>query len=906
MKRFARYMAVLVATMVATACTMIDFNEFEDPVVSSDPNDVVSVTARTTHYVDCAVGTRSKKVGDEGKVTSMALAIFPVEGNTLGNCVYYKYNATGSMLFVIERASQFTEKKPYAMYFFANMQGSGIPEEDDKGVGKAFSYFTNLTYTVTGGGSFESVPDNGFPLVGSLGDTVNEGADNQVFILSPGNNALPTVDDKPSDNLEIPMKSMFAKISFTIISKPDQEVEDHAAPRFDLNNYTINNVSNTLHFFAADNKDNNSAGDVVQSGERVFTNNYAQGATSATFDFYIPERLVTPNAFTYPSGMSDVELEKYKQRFKPLLVDGKNATYVTIDGNYTDHQKHVYNIKYDIYLGANNYNDFNVLRNTHYSNTLTIKGIQASNDHSANYDPNDPNDNYNDTPVSIDHRVTINRDASPLVVGLKRETLLDAHYEVRPLRLHLSGGPDPDKLTSAVVTVTLSDYNDENGNRWIGMERNDGGSETYTHLASGKRKYFTVNLMEELTSNTLTIDNPSHGGNKTIWIYVDENTDTEQREAKLTIKYDYTYKDDFGNEREESSESVFTIVQHGLYAVTYEGRTYHIERFEEYLYNYDTEDLFGKTDQNGMPWGLEGVQLSRAHKSFDLTTEDNDDWKNFVNNTLLPTYDFYIRKHDAFAENTGGKVYDYAGQLFTDSLYYKTRGKEKKIRNNLTMEEKASGAVEYCYNRNKRNATGEIAKVEWYLPSTDEMEEIIEGGYGTFKEFQDNYYWTSQPAYIRDIFYYQYSTGILFWKETTISAITMYIDNTEYARATKAVYNGNEDYSFAPSGLKKQPDGFVSRAESGYEAIEDCFYEMHRWKEGDYDIVTYYDSEVNTNSNPPKTKGSRSGDERYTDSKNNDKKVYVHLGHLDDLMEDGYKHRSESHRVRCAYKKKAN
>ena len=76
---------------------------------------------------------------------------------------------------------------------------------------------------------------------------------------------------------------------------------------------------------------------------------------------------------------------------------------------------------------------------------------------------------------------------------------------------------------------------------------------------------------------------------------------------------------------------------------------------------------------------------------------------------------------------------------------------------------------------------------------------------------------------------------------------------------------------------------------------------MPRWKNGTYDIATK--STENPNSNPPKVVGSRSGDERYTDTNNGDKRYFVHLGHLDDLMQEGYQRRTKNNRVRCAYKK---
>ena len=126
----------------------------------------------------------------------------------------------------------------------------------------------------------------------------------------------------------------------------------------------------------------------------------------------------------------------------------------------------------------------------------------------------------------------------------------------------------------------------------------------------------------------------------------------------------------------------------------------------------------------------------------------------------------------------------------------------------------------------------------------------------------------------------------------------MYIDNTEYARATK-ITRVNGEYDYIKSGLMTEPDNFVPRTEQGYTNLG-CFYEMPRWKNGTYDIATKLTAD--NNSNPPKVIGSRNGDERYTDTKNGNAKYFVHLGHLVDLMQEGYHSRTKSNRVRCVRK----
>ena len=87
--------------IIATACTM---NELLEPTLPSSSSDnVVTISPRITHYADYNVSTRSAKEGDEAKVTSMAMALFPIEDGQIKPSVYYQYNGDGNMLFVLDR-----------------------------------------------------------------------------------------------------------------------------------------------------------------------------------------------------------------------------------------------------------------------------------------------------------------------------------------------------------------------------------------------------------------------------------------------------------------------------------------------------------------------------------------------------------------------------------------------------------------------------------------------------------------------------------------------------------------------------------------------------------------------------------------------------------------------------------
>lgn len=890
--RYLQFFAAFVALILATACV---HSEVDDrPLVSAGSNGQLQVVGRITQYADCDVATRSKKDGDEPKVTSMSLALFPIQNGTIGNCAYYEYKEGGSIVFVVDRHDDvfknYADGTAFAMYIFANMQGAtDFPRTAEAGAGKSLDYFKGFAHTVSV--DVENVPENGFPMMGSIGDNVSANdSDGKTLILKPATSTsnpdgLPLVNGTATDNLEIPLKSLYAKFSFTISSKPDQEIVGNKAPRFDLTRYTVHNVPTTVDGDSSTNSDT----DVMENTtENVISGKYAQGATVATFDFYLPERYLTPatedinevlpNELKRDNTYDEVvdkdrdgyrdEDEKYHQRFKNLLPgNGQKATYITIEGKYTDHQGHVYDVNYNIYLGGNNTTDFNVIRNTHYNNTVTIRGIANSNDQALN-----------ENGIAIDWRVDVER-SSPLVINFRRETLLDAHYEVRPLRLRLVGESIPTG-TSATVEILNANGTTTDIPAWIRMEKS---GNTNAHITSGvsagKRKYFTTDLVSETLKDgtTLSFTNLSRE-NSTLWIYVDENTDTKSRAAIVRITYDGVNKD-------------YKIVQNGLYQVVGadSGNTYYIEQYEEYLYNYDAEEYYGQTEWTGMQWGLNNVQLSKEHNSFYID-ENNTEWNDYVQKTDLLKYDFYIAKYDYFVDENIA-VHGFAGQHFTKEIFENSNSNVKK----LTMAEQPSGAVEYCYNRNKRNADGSIAKVEWYLPSADELEDFIVPAYSSFKEFQDNYYWTSQPAYIRNAFYYEYATGNS--KGTDVRdayAFVSYEDNTKYARATKVVALGGDQYAFALSGLKKTPDQTHAMDDNcirqNAQLLDGSYfnvmYAWYRWNSGTTTTTFTNDDHFN-----PKKDGNSSGS-----------RIHVHNGHLYDMIQEGYHLRTKSNRVRCVRK----
>lgn len=835
MRKF-RYILLLAAIFGAVSC-VVDNVEYQGGGVNT--TDAVTVIGRMTRFDDHDVTSRGVKNEDEAKLTSMAMAIFKVNaaGNGLdGGCVTWQYaDDQAELLFTIERGSNYAYDTRYAMYVFCNMPGL-----DAFGVGSTLEEMMAAFYEVKN----IDIPANGFPMMGSLGDTFTTTFDNdgKVFILSPRENGeltTPKVDGVTQTLLTIPMKAMYAKVNFTIEVRPDQTIEGNYSPQFTLEGYTVNNVPSKVDF----SNDSNSDDEVLAGSFTRPIEGYtvASGANKINFTFYLPERFLTPTYqshdgsqdggkqgyYDYPfpvvSGKYRDEDLDFRQRYKPELVGSKKATNVKISGRYRDHQNHHWDVDYTIYLGEDNYGDFNVRRNCEYNNFVTIRGIQSSSDMSDEQDA-----------ISIDHRVTIER-TQPAIISLRREVLLDSHFEVRPLRVRKS---EIDESSINAVKVEVVNPTTTN---WMRLERSFGdgtpegspqttvnGTPTSIYIDSdansasyGKRKFFTYNLIDGVNANatdaslvnSTEVILPLSEATECCWIYIDECTETGDavRSGIVKVSYGNLNGTTFTPANNTNYPDVqYVINQRKLFQVT-GVNTYNIEYEEEYLHNFDADDDFGQTEFEGMEWGLNNLQLSDTDRAFYV--QSKTDWDAMTSwlsrNAAAYKYDFYVSAaesnvidyEDIDGDNdTDEKIYHpYNGLEFTKKIMTKAIGTTNQETNrsyakaNRQLNENAESAVEYCYNKNKRNANGEVSTVTWYLPSTDEIEDIVMSTYGNglytytrFLDFQGKYYWSSQPAFIQKAW-----TGYLWLLFFTLTYNGyVYIDNTLYARSTSVEYTG--------------------------------------------------------------------------------------------------------------------
>ncbi|MBQ6613298.1 MAG: DUF4906 domain-containing protein [Alistipes sp.] len=729
----------------------------------------------------------------------------------------------------------------------------------------------------------------GFPMIGK-----QQG--NSFNLHKEGNNDNNSV-------ATIPLKKLYSKVCFTMQINADQVVAGQT-PSFKIEKVEVFNVPNKVRMgrkLDANGKpvygDTNADDYLMEMGVAStttpgeyyhftaepftidkFNKRTISHSTSLTtddvieFGFYMPEHKVTPNPIQLPSTMTPEEKAKYAQYYKPTGVgavrngDGsisaaKIATFVRIHGSYTDHNGQILGVKYDIYLGQNNYDDFTVKRNQQLNNKLIITGLT---NHKNAYPDAEHEGN-----ISIDHRVEVSDRGFNL--SMERTAILDAHFEVRPLDIELQA--------DASMTVTIP----EAYRGWVAMEddaaaRSGKNSSLYVNTSTerkGVRKYFTENLVSEL--NNLGTYKDGNGGTlffenttketKTfrVWFYIDENPNVydktgatspnggaggytvskaQYRVCPVQFVYNGTkvVKDDATGEDETvavTKTETINFQQWNLWRVWsapnangVRERFYDIEHEEEYLNNYASDLQYGQT-QNGMKWGLNGVQLSRRIQAIKI--EESTGFINFINgvgkylgwdlNGMYTNviqgmnnakhYDFYLTRDGwilSGSEKAEDYKRDYSGLIFNEEIATTLKGNyaAQQTEHNeekgylaqiekLNLTQSPSSAFAYCYHKNKRNSSGVVEEQKWFLPAIDEIEDIALGAYDEFdRVFQNKKYWSCQPAYDKNRL--SMNVMVLSWNPGDVLA-DFYSDDLDRARATSVYTTDGVNYQNIDSGV---------------------------------------------------------------------------------------------------------
>ena len=786
-----------------------------------------------------------------------------------------KYNGTGilasmeagiTMKYYNNKATNISKCKIYIVANAWHLIGPRLENYEIKTLADLENALVDTDITLQMPVDAESKTIIGLPMIGThvAGTTFN-----LTYNAADQNNAVAT----------IPLKKLYSKIYFRMQVNSNQIVSGQT-PKFQLEGIEVYNVPKSIRMgykegqyidnvaqgsISADNiKDYylyNSVNDdpcslTLPTKTTVYHSSSATTNEYIEWSFYVPEHMVTSNEISYPTNMP----EGLRQYYKPKRVgavqnpDGstslaKIATFVRIKGSYTDHNAQINNVSYDIYLGQDNWQSFEIKRNQQLNNILTITGI-------TNH-----KDAYYDTPdnVSIDHRVTMTSKGYNL--SMEREAILDAHFEVRPLDVELSPGGSMTVVIPAEYKTIIAMESDAEAKDKDKTQAEKNLYVDNTTPRKGVRKYFTTNLVSDLwTANggQIKLEHSGEDNTKTeihrIWFYIDENpnvydkknlglqkgesgytvTTNLYRLSKVNFYYGNSMSDDENipdaPNTNATPNATINFQQWNLWRVWAKDangnpvRFYDIEHEEEYLNNYASDLQYGQT-QDGMPWGLEGIILSNSRKAAYIDANNGllgaiidafggsyDSWINSMidQSGLAPFYDFYLER-DTRPKNIGFRNYN--GKTFNDEIittlkkkyndsaddYYKNEDIQVE---GLTLTDSPKSAIAYCYHKNKRDNDGNVADAKWFLPSIDEIEDISMGAYDEFdKVFQNKPYWSCQPSVFNKVLRVE-RERLGGWLGTEVQNGTYMDDNPQRARATSVLFD--------PSNPKANEAGYVN------------------------------------------------------------------------------------------------
>lgn len=806
MKRYLKYILLaLIATFTAASC--IEEMQFEQPVPQGDE---LTLVPRVKSFANEYVTKATEYDANEKKITGLAVLVF----NSDGNLVYWDEpeDVTASIKLnksMLNNPAQAGKLADATVVMIANVSLDDIKT----GTTSLRDNISNVTlddmedYTchiAEGKTVITSLGDGftGFPMIGGV----------------KGVNLEPTASQQSA--IEVGMKILYAKINFSI-AVADGTENAGTGMQFALSEYSVHNTSaattlaipankgqqpvdflgNAIEGAAASTVDGATASTVYEfttAGAAGNTTGTATlGGNPVTFTFYVSESRYNHNSDLkgiYPSddwlisstnaydedvkgysSMSDADKAKNPlngvkyfyddiiQQYKPKLAavsTGKPAaglaTYVLLNGTYTDYRGATWTVDYKVYLGKDNAHNFHVDRNSIYTNNITIKGIR-----------NNSSFGGGNQEVWVDHRVNVT-DASGAAnhVTITRETLIDSHIEVRPLRVDLPSNVERallylPKYNGSQINETATGVNQN----WIAIENNNGRIKDLTrYCANGKRKYFTTSLIKELhLENTDEIygvktnnsDGDARKGLKFIqmfdgdcaWIYIDENATENSRDAIIELVF---YDADDNQVAEES----YKITQTGLE----KAGGYYIENYEEYLHSYDSADKYNITTsptdytQQGLAWGFPGQTISEdiivsatQLEGLGISLQD-------IVARFEPYYDYFHMSDIPAGEtyypyiNNGSEwvVAPYGtGLTFTDRA---TTKKGVTIKDMGTIPE---NAYQYCLSKNKFKEDDDgnhTLDIHWYLPDVYELQAVLNANQNAEDFGADAYYWSSQPA----------------------------------------------------------------------------------------------------------------------------------------------------------------
>lgn len=577
----------------------------------------------------------------------------------------------------------------------------------------------------------------------SSGDLIQRDCIPMTGTLKDVNMTSPTSISTP---YSVTMERILAKVSFTVkVTKPDLE--------FYFNNWTVESLPRYTYVIPR----NNPEQDMDTKPEEDL------------YEAYFPSNDNEKNLVTYGVGGQWIQQDSPSKTYGFYMYEnrkGGRLDYPNADNLYGEAGDYAEDIKNNVdtenspkfkTLYAPDNASFIVLtglirdKNTKNVTSFAYKiALGANNsddynirrDHNYVYNINIGGVAYDDITVdAFDSRV---HKAYALQVSAPYSEQIDAHYDKRYLDILASPGElelqfyptqkDAEDGTNAMSNddwIVLSEMDTYN----IDIDPNEGTSKTYTFADTEHKEYF---------------------------VYTQENLSTASRSAVLKLKH--TPEKGSSEVVQQPVTRYYTFTQAGLIEVN----GVYVESYEEYGMNLDP---YNSKDQavQGLQWGWGIVKSGNTvTTAYDFTQAEN---------SALSTTDGHTNTLNIVSmENieSGNPIEAFPG-ADTESLY-----------NNY--------AARYCYNKNKRNAKGEIIEYNWYLPASEQLKSLTAQVPG----MTTNNYWSStvpaesdvnaRPDWVTQL------GGLVeaIWDWIFNSRLTAGSEN-EYRNVSISVANGNID-----------------------------------------------------------------------------------------------------------------
>lgn len=716
MKDTLKYIFIIAAACVMASCTFEE--QFEQTQEGAQCREV-EIIARPTNFIRTNVATKAEDDFIQRLENDIHTAYFLMYDSN-GRLLRYE-NLTDEISSSAETLSQsiVTDKgmTGVTVCYLANLPESFVQEhmEDLETLQGAVIDFRSTSSQKF---RFSKVADTGYVGVPTV-DLDDRAVTANVPCMPMLGLWTGDLNGTTGPAIEVPVKRLFAKIGFNInLDLTDGSAQEEVLPQLVLNSIVVNNVPTRMKLFPQEEESEMAYANTgfLTSGYRevVIPNPEINNGESVSYFFYVPEYVVEPNKNFEEEGW----YKERNERYKPELAGNKKATYVSFDGILTKQGKEM-EVSYKIYLGENNFDSFTMRRNYLYDNYIRIHGTAYGTGKDA---------------LGLDHRVDVKY--TGFLVGFQRATLLDSHFEVRPLRVKFAQDfISQHRNTKGTLKVEiLPDVEGQPMPDWLVLERPKHNTTDPIYCLTGdkfnhtKRRYFTENLVTETLKGQTSVSydpfaTSANGGDLKgdvpIWVYIDEYSansvsdysDEAVRRAKIRVSFT-------PNNGEAVVSQDFTVQQRAIYPIPTVGadgqsRTYGIEYFEEYLHNYDSQDNYGAeggeyfTSQDGIKWGFDGVQFSDTDHALYFTGDAGiiniNDLANAATANMNLFYDFYLER-DRDSDDDEITTHDYSGYDFN----LKIINKEGVAEIDRPLNQNTESVIEYCFNKNKRNADGKV------------------------------------------------------------------------------------------------------------------------------------------------------------------------------------------------------